>query len=96
MPVRVDLRREGHGGGRQMPGDRLASRPGKATPVRDHRGADHDEHACECARGDEAAEPTHQSHGAITGTPVALLASFSNCTGSVVNSPSRMALFAPW
>ncbi len=96
MPVRVELRREYHGGGRHVPGDRLAARPGKPAPIRDDGGADHDEHARECSRGDEAAEPAHQSHEAITGTPLALLTSFSNCAGSVVNSPSRMDLFAPW
>src|SRR5437879_5864526 len=36
------------------------------------------------------------AHAKITGTPVAFPVSFSNCTGSVVNSPRRMVLFAPW
>lgn len=96
MPIRIDLRPEGDHRGRHMPGDRFATGTGKAAPLRDDRGADHDQHADHGAAGDDAAEAAHQSHEAITGTPEALPASFSNCSGSVVNSPSRMVLFVPW
>lgn len=79
-----------------MPGDRLPAGSWEPAPVRDHRGADNDEHEYEGAGGNDSAEPTHHSHEAITGTPVALPTNFSNWAASVVNSPSRMVLFAPW
>lgn len=96
MPIRIDLRREGDHRGGHMPGDRFAARAREPAPVRDDGGADHHQRAHHCAPGDDAAESAHQSHEAITGTPDALPTSFSNCACSVVNSPSRMVLFAPW
>lgn len=96
MPIRVDLRREGDRRGPHMPGDRFTARTGEPAPVGEDGGADHDQHAHHGPPGDHAAESTHESHEAITGTPEALPASFSNCAGSVVNSPSRMVLLVPW
>lgn len=96
MPVRIDLRYQGDHRCRHMPGDRFAAGTGKTAPLRDDLGADHDQHADHDATGDEAAEAAHESHEAITGTPEALPTSFSNCAGSVVKSPSRMVLLAPW
>ncbi len=96
MAIRIDLRREGYRRGRHVPGHRFAAGAGKTAPVGEHRGADHHQHAHHHAPGDDAAESAHRSHGVITGTPEALPTSFSNCAGSVVNSPSRMVLFVPW
>ncbi len=96
MPIRIDLRRESDRRGRHMPGNRFAPGAGKTAPVGEDGGTDHHQHAHHRATGDDAAESAHRSHELITGTPDALSASFSNCAGSVVNSPSRMVLFAPW
>lgn len=95
MPVRIYLRHQGDHRGRHMPGDRFGAGTGEAAPLRDDRGADHDQHAHHDATGDDAAEAAHESHAAITGTPEALPTSFSNCVASVVNSPSRMVLLVP-
>lgn len=96
MPIRIDLRREGDRRDRHMPSDRFTAGAGKPAPIRKDRGTDHHQHAHHRAPGHDAAEAAHQSHAVITGTPEALSASFSNCAGSVVNSPSRMVLFVPW
>lgn len=79
-----------------MPGDGFSARTRKSAPPADERGTDDDKGEHERPRGRHPAEPTHHSHATITGTPVALPASSSNCAGSVVNSPSRMVLLAPW
>lgn len=78
-----------------MPRHRFAARSGKAAPSSDYRGTDNDEGQHEHPTGDDSAESAQHSHEAITGTPVALPASSSNCAGSVVNSPSRMVLLEP-
>lgn len=78
-----------------MPRHRFAAGSGKATLSSDDRGADNDEGQHEKPTGDNPAESAQHSHEAITGTPVALPASSSNCAGSVVNSPSRMVLLEP-
>ncbi len=96
MPVGIYLRREGDHRGRDMPADRFTAGTGESAPIREHSGAHHDQHAHHGAPGDDAAEAAQESHGATTGTPEALPTSFSNCVGSVVYSPSRMVLFAPW
>lgn len=78
-----------------MPGHRFAAGSGKATPSSDYRSTHNDQGQHEHPTGDDSAESAQHSHEAITGTPVALPASSSNCAGSVVNSPSRMVLLDP-
>lgn len=78
-----------------MPRHRFAPRSGKVAPSGDYRGTDNHEGQHEHPTGDDSAESAQHPHEAITGTPVALPASTSNCAGSVVNSPSRMVLLAP-
>lgn len=96
MLVRINLCRNGNHRGHHVPRHRFGARPGELPPGRDDRGADDDERQRYRARGDDAAEAAQQFHETITGTPVALPASTSNCAGSVVNWPSSMVLFEPW
>ncbi len=96
MAIRINLRRQGYRRGRHVPCHRFAAGTGEPAPIREDGGDDHHQHPHHRSPGDQAAESAHRSHEVITGTPEALPTSFSNCSGSVVNSPSRMVLFVPW
>lgn len=95
MPIRKNLCADTDHGCGDMPCHRFPTGSGKIAPSSDDRGTDNDEGEHEHPTGNNSAESAQHSHEAITGTPVALPASSSNCAGSVVNSPSRMVLFAP-
>lgn len=96
MPIRKNLSDNGRHGREHMAHDGFPARPGEIASARDEGGSDHDEGQNDGSRGHHATEPANDSHRTITGTPVALPTSSSNCAGSVVNSPRRMVLFAPW
>jgi hypothetical protein len=95
MPVRKNLCAKADYGCGDMPCHRFPTRSGKVAPSGDYRSTGDDEGEHEHPTGDDSAESAQHSHEVITGTPVALPASSSNCAGSVVNSPSRMVLLAP-
>lgn len=95
LAIRDDLGNDRTSRGSDMPGHRGRTRPGKVTLATEIRGTDHDEREQHNPRRYQPTDPPNQFHEPTTATPLARATNFSNCTGSVVNSPSRMVLFTP-